>query len=107
MARSTLTSKWQITVPKEIRQRLHITPGDRIDFVVEEDGQIVVRPARSRLRQLRGMLRDRKRKPVSVDQMDAAISRQHARRSCAISTASSPANMRKVRSTREGNPQDL
>ena len=80
MPASTLTSKGQITVPKKIRERLHVAPGDRIDFVVEENGLVVVRRARSRLRQLRGMLRDCKRKPVSLDQMDVAIAREHSRR---------------------------
>jgi len=79
MPASTITSKGQITLPKENRDRLHVAPGDRIDFV-EENGVVVVRPARSRLRQLRGMLRNRKRKPVSLDQMNAAIAREHSRR---------------------------
>ena len=80
MAASTVTSKGQITLPKQIREHLHVVPGDRIDFVVKDNGQVVVRPARSRLKQLRGMLRDRNRKSVSVDQMDAAIAREHSRR---------------------------
>lgn len=80
MPASTITSKGQITLPKKIRERLHVAPGDRIDFVVEENGLVVVRRARSRLKQLRGMLRNRKRKPVTVDQMDAAIAREHSRR---------------------------
>lgn len=80
MAESTLTSKGQITLPKQIREHLHVAPGDRIDFVVKDNGLVVVRPTRSRLKQLRGMLRDRRRKPVSVDQMDAAVEREHARR---------------------------
>ena len=80
MATSTITSKGQITLPKQIRERLHLVPGDRIDFVLEENGQVVVRPARSRLKQLRGMLRDPKRKPVSTEEMDAAIAREHSRR---------------------------
>ena len=80
MPASTITSKGQITLPKKIRECLHVAPGDRIDFVVEEDGQVVVRPARSRLGQLRGMLRERSRKPVSLKQMDAAIAREHSRR---------------------------
>ena len=79
MASSTLTSKGQITLPKQIRQRLNVAAGDRIDFVVEENGQVVVRPALSRLKQLRGMLRDRSRKPVRIDQMDDAIVREHSR----------------------------
>ena len=80
MSTSTITSKGQITLPKQIREHLHLAPGDRIDFVVEEDGEVVVRPARSRLEQLRGMLRDRNRKPVTVDQMEAAVAREHSRR---------------------------
>ena len=80
MAASTITSKGQITLPKPIRDHLHVVPGDRVDFVVENGGRVVVRPAKSRLRQLRGMLRDPKRKPVSASAMDAAIAREHARR---------------------------
>ena len=80
MPASTITSKGQITLPKTIRERLQVAPGDRIDFVVEDNGLVVVRPARSRLRHLRGMLRDRKRKPVSLEQMDAAVAREHSRR---------------------------
>ena len=80
MAKSTVTSKGQVTLPKQIREHLHVVPGDRIDFVVKDNGQVVVRPARSRLKQLQGMLRNPNRKPVSVDQMDAAIAREHSRR---------------------------
>jgi AbrB family looped-hinge helix DNA binding protein len=43
---STISSKGQITVPQEIRKRLGLEPGDRVEFVVEE-GRTVVRPARS------------------------------------------------------------
>lgn len=43
---STISSKGQITVPQEIRKRLGLETGDRVEFVVEE-GRTVVRPARS------------------------------------------------------------
>jgi antitoxin PrlF len=43
---STISSKGQITVPHEIRKRLGLEPGDRVEFVVEE-GRTVLRPARS------------------------------------------------------------
>ena len=43
---STISSKGQITVPQEIRKRLGLQPGDRVEFVVEED-RTVIRPARS------------------------------------------------------------
>jgi AbrB family looped-hinge helix DNA binding protein len=43
---STVSSKGQLTVPQEIRKRLGIEPGDRVEFVPEE-GRTVIRPARS------------------------------------------------------------
>ena len=35
MPSSTLTSKGQTTLPKEIREQLHLQPGDRIEYVIE------------------------------------------------------------------------
>jgi len=43
---STISSKGQITVPQEIRKRLGLETGDRVEFVMEE-GRTVIRPARS------------------------------------------------------------
>jgi antitoxin PrlF len=43
---STISSKGQLTVPLEIRKRLGLETGDRVEFVVEED-RTVIRPARS------------------------------------------------------------
>ena len=38
---TTVTSKGQVTIPKAIRDFLHVQPNDRVDFVVEA-GQVVV-----------------------------------------------------------------
>jgi antitoxin PrlF len=43
---STISSKGQITVPQEIRRRLGLQAGDRVEFVVEED-RTVIRPVHS------------------------------------------------------------
>ncbi len=43
---STISSKGQVTVPQEIRKRLGLAPGDRVEFVVEE-GRTVLRPVRA------------------------------------------------------------
>ncbi len=40
-----MTSKGQITVPVEVRKRLGLGQGDRIEFTVE-DGTAVLRPLR-------------------------------------------------------------
>jgi antitoxin PrlF len=43
---STISSKGQITVPQEVRKRLGLQPGDRVEFV-QEEARTVIRPARS------------------------------------------------------------
>ena len=43
---STISSKGQITVPAEIRRRLGLKEGDRVEFV-DDEGQTILRPARS------------------------------------------------------------
>jgi antitoxin PrlF len=43
---SSISSKGQVTVPQEIRKRLGVQPGDRIDFVVDGD-RTVIRPSRA------------------------------------------------------------
>jgi AbrB family looped-hinge helix DNA binding protein len=43
---TTVTSKGQVTIPKAIRDFLHVQPHDRVDFVVE-GGQVVVRPVKT------------------------------------------------------------
>ncbi len=43
---STISSKGQVTVPQEIRIRLGLKDGDRVEFVIE-GSNTVIRPARS------------------------------------------------------------
>jgi antitoxin PrlF len=45
---STISSKGQITVPQDIRKRLGLETGDRVEFVVDGD-RTVIRPARSEM----------------------------------------------------------
>lgn len=59
MATSTLTSKGQVTLPKEIRDRLGLRPGHQLSFELGEDGRIVVRAKTVPLSSLAGMLRRR------------------------------------------------
>ena len=42
MATARITSKGQITLPKEVRRRLGIGPGDEVEFV-EESGKFVLK----------------------------------------------------------------
>ncbi|HEX2219436.1 MAG TPA: AbrB/MazE/SpoVT family DNA-binding domain-containing protein [Gemmatimonadales bacterium] len=72
MATATLTSKGQTTIPKEIRERLGLKPGDRLDFVVEPDGRVTLAPVNADVAELRGML-PRPARPASLEDMDRGI----------------------------------
>ncbi|HUP47885.1 MAG TPA: AbrB/MazE/SpoVT family DNA-binding domain-containing protein [Thermoanaerobaculia bacterium] len=78
MPRSTLTSKGQITLPKEVRDHLGLQTGDRVNFEIR-DGAVVVEPETTDIRTLRGIARRRGR-PVTLEEMDAAIRKGASRR---------------------------
>lgn len=42
---TTVTVKGQVTIPKRVREALHLTPGDGVDFDVNAAGEVVVRKA--------------------------------------------------------------
>lgn len=71
MTTATITSKGQVTIPVEVRQRLGIESGDRIEFV-EIEGGYAIKPAIDDVRSLKGLLR-KPLKPVTIDDMNAAI----------------------------------
>ena len=80
MVIARMTSKGQITVPKQVRERLGIEPGDGLEFVVDGD-RLEVRPIhRRRLAEFRGLF------PVS-ETLTFADERGRARsaRACPLS----------------------
>ncbi|MGH2350760.1 MAG: AbrB/MazE/SpoVT family DNA-binding domain-containing protein [Chloroflexota bacterium] len=56
---ATITSKGQITIPKEVRDALGLTPGTQVEFTVEP-GRVVMRKRipEEVFRRWRGFLRD-------------------------------------------------
>ena len=73
MPSATLTSKGQLTLPKAIRDILRLAAGDRVDFIVKDDGAVVLRPATADVRELKGVLHRRGMKPLSIEEMNAVI----------------------------------
>ncbi len=53
---STVTSKYQTTIPKAVRERLGITANDALEWVVEE-GRVVVHPVHSDFLRYRGSVK--------------------------------------------------
>jgi AbrB family looped-hinge helix DNA binding protein len=78
MPTGTLTSKGQITIPREVRERLHLKTGSRVDFIVEPSGQVVLKPLSRNVRSIRGIVRSRHKRPVSIKEMNEAVAQGYS-----------------------------
>ena len=72
MPAATMTSKGQITVPAELRARLGLRAGVKVDFVVNAQGEVVLRPQTADIRSLRGLIAHTG-PPVSIEDMEEAV----------------------------------
>ena len=72
MSTAKLTTKGQITIPKEVRDHLGVETGDRLSFEIRDGGEVLVQAETIDIRSLRAIV-DRKRARVSVREMDEAI----------------------------------
>ena len=73
MPTSILTSKGQTTIPKKVRDALKLKSGDRLEFIIESEGRVILRPATSDLTALDGLLDRSGTPPVSVEAMHQAV----------------------------------
>ena len=53
---ATISSKGQVTIPKEIRRELGVSAPDKVLFSTNADGEIVLRPVRFTVSALRGIV---------------------------------------------------
>ena len=74
---SALSVKGQATIPKAIRDHLHLEPGDRIKFFLHPDGSVVILP-KIPTSKLKGIVKARRR--VSLAEMEMAIAESAVRR---------------------------
>lgn len=72
MANSTITSKGQVTIPKEVRDSLGLEAGHRVSFLIREDGVLELHPEPVDLMSLCGVIKPQVR-GVTIEGMDAAI----------------------------------
>jgi AbrB family looped-hinge helix DNA binding protein len=75
MATATLTSKGQITIPLEVRRKLGLDAGDRVEFVELAPGEFALKAATEDVRSLKGMIH-KPASPVSIEAMNVAIRRR-------------------------------
>ena len=81
MITSTISSKGQITIPKEIRGLLQVNTSDKIVFIPLENGKVMITIKQNPATALFGMLKHKRpAKPVSLEKMEAAIQKRRAKR---------------------------
>ena len=69
---SAITVKGQATIPKAIREHPHLKPGDRVKFFIHPDGTVVLLP-KLPASALRGIIKSRRRRPVTTEEMTEAV----------------------------------
>lgn len=72
MTTAVMSSKGQVTIPVDVRRRLGLDSGDRVEFVELESGGFAIKPAVDDVRSLKGLLR-KPGTPVAIEDMDKAI----------------------------------
>lgn len=73
MTRATLTTKGQVTIPKEIRDYLKLDTGSKVDFVIDENGDVKVIPLTLPVTALSGILHRPGMKAATLEDMEQAI----------------------------------
>lgn len=77
MLTSSVTTKGQVTIPAELREKLGIKPGDRVNFV-ETAGKVEIQRQENRVAAAFGVFKARK--SVSLKQMEEAIAGKRKQR---------------------------
>lgn len=71
--KAMVTSKGQVTIPKLIRDMAHIHAGTHLDFHLESNGTLIVRPLVHDIFEIKGMIKSKRRRPVSIKEMKQSI----------------------------------
>lgn len=74
MLSTIVTDTGQITLPEEIRQHLKLVSGNRVEFVIDEEGQVKILPLNVAVEALSGILHRPSMQRASLKDMEAAIS---------------------------------
>jgi len=78
MTTSTITTKGQVTIPKQIRDLLNVNKGDRVEFLVDDDGTVTIWPVTTDITELKGLVA-KPDKYISLEDMKNAIRDQGGR----------------------------
>ena len=79
MSTAVMTSKGQVTIPLDVRNKLGLDQGDRVDFVDLGNNQFAIMAAVEEVTTLKGLVR-KSAAPVSLAAMNDAIAKRGAKR---------------------------
>jgi AbrB family looped-hinge helix DNA binding protein len=79
MPYATMTSKGQITVPRSIRERLHLRAGKRLEFKVTKEGNVQIAPISLTVDDVFGILKRPGQRSYTVEEMNQALAERFRR----------------------------
>lgn len=77
---ATITAKGQVTIPKKVRDILRLHSGDKVDFIVRDDGSALLQPVTKKATDVFGKLQKPGRKPVSISEINETVRQRHRAR---------------------------
>ena len=80
MTIATLTTKGQITIPKHIRDYLKLHSGDKLDFQLTEQGEVLLKQITRQANEVFGKLSRPGQKVLTPSQMDAVVHKRMSER---------------------------
>jgi AbrB family looped-hinge helix DNA binding protein len=74
MPTATITSKGQVTIPKKIRDKLGLKPGDKLDFEINEEGKLEASTKKYAIEDVAGILYRPGQKAKTIEEMNEGVS---------------------------------
>lgn len=74
MAIATITTKGQVTIPKAVRNSLKLNTGDKIEIILTEKREAIIRPVSKKVDDVFRKLHKPGRKTASLELMEKAVS---------------------------------
>jgi len=73
MALATITTKGQVTIPKKIRDSLKLRTGDKIEIIVTDKMEAIIRPISKTVDELFCKLQKPEQKAFSIEEINNVI----------------------------------